>query len=82
MRSLPSLEEARNSYERNPNKYIENLLIIDETFSQIISDEMIVLIPFFEDNLKSSWTICLAMYIWLSLKLLLDYPRPYKYLIQ
>jgi hypothetical protein len=44
--------------------------------------KMIVLIPFSRIILKSSWTICLAMYIWLSLKLLLDYPRPYKYLIQ
>jgi uncharacterized protein with ParB-like and HNH nuclease domain len=52
MRSLPSLEEARNSYERNPNKYIENLLIIDETFSQIISDENDSVNPFFEDNLE------------------------------
>ncbi|NMB37938.1 MAG: DUF262 domain-containing protein [Bacteroidales bacterium] len=51
MRSLLSLEEARNSYERNPNKYIENLLIIDETFSQIISDENDSVNPFFEDNL-------------------------------
>jgi uncharacterized protein with ParB-like and HNH nuclease domain len=52
MRSLPSLEEARYSYERNPNKYIENLLIIDETFSQIISDENDSVNPFFEDNLE------------------------------